>query len=77
MRHRGRAVELDALVAFRPAVEMVEEMLLIAWQLEGGLLRAVADAPAPDRAALEQIVDELKKLEAVARAAHGQLSAAL
>jgi hypothetical protein len=59
------------------AVEMVEEMLLIAWQLEGGLLRAVADAPAPDRAALEQIVDELKKLEAVARAAHEQLSAAL
>lgn len=59
------------------AVEKIEEMLLIAWRLEGGLLRAVADAPTPDRAALEQIVDELKKLEEAARAAHERLSAAL
>jgi hypothetical protein len=59
------------------AVEMLEQMFVIAWRLEGGLLRAVADAPAPDRAALEQIVDELKKLEEAARTAHERLSEAL
>jgi len=59
------------------AVEMIEDMLLIAWQLEGGLLRAVADAPAPDMAVLGQIVDELKRLEQTAREAHERLSEAL
>jgi hypothetical protein len=58
-------------------VEKLEEMLLIAWRLEGGLLRAVADAPAPDRAALQQILEELQKIEETARGACERLSEVL
>jgi hypothetical protein len=58
-------------------VEMIERTLVTAWRLEGGLLRAAADAPVPDKAALQQMVTELKGLEESARAAHQRLSAAL
>jgi hypothetical protein len=59
------------------AVEMIQRTLVVAWRLEGGLLRAAADSPVPDKAALKQIVAELKELEESARAAHERLARAL
>jgi len=58
-------------------VEMIARTLISAWRLEGGLLRAAADAPKPDTEALQQIVDELKELEESAHAAHERLAQAL
>ncbi len=58
------------------AVEMIAQTLVTAWRLEGGLLRAVADSPVTEKAALEQIVTELKQLEKFARSAHERLTRA-
>jgi hypothetical protein len=56
------------------AVEMIAQTLIAAWRLEGGLLRAAADAQEPDAEALHQMVAELKDLEESARLAHERLT---
>jgi hypothetical protein len=58
-------------------VEVIIEALIVAWRLEGGVLRAAADSRALEPAVIQQIVDELKELEKLARAAHERLAPAL
>lgn len=59
------------------SVEMIAQTLIMAWRLEGGLLRAAADSPEHDESMLQQLVVELKELEESARTAHERLTEAL
>jgi hypothetical protein len=71
---RSLAGDEDVSDADVEVVETIAQTLIAAWRLEGGLLRAAADAQEPDAEALQQIVAELKELEESARLAHERLA---